>query len=64
MHAFYIHSPPLKIMLFMSYYGRRQNTLLHFHGNDGYVNAPQYYIIHTLPVVLLFSFLVHTQHQK
>jgi hypothetical protein len=26
--------------------------LLHFHGNSSYVNAPQCYLIHTLPVLL------------
>ena len=56
--------PPPKIMLFMRYCERRHNTLLHFHGNDGFANAQQYYIMHTLPLLLFFSFLACTPHQK
>ena len=31
---------------------QKGNVLLHFHGNNGHVNAPQCYIIHTLPILL------------
>jgi hypothetical protein len=29
--------------------------LIHFYGNNGYANAPQYYVIRTLPVLLYQS---------
>ena len=29
----------------------KENTLLHIHGNNGYVNVPQYYVICTLPII-------------
>jgi hypothetical protein len=35
-----------------------QNSWLRFHGNNGYVNAPHYYIIHCLFCSLFHSFLV------
>ena len=28
------------------------NAQLHFHGNNGYTNAPQYYVIHTFSILL------------
>jgi len=31
----------------------KEKTLLHIHGNNGYVNVPQYYGICTLPIMYL-----------
>jgi hypothetical protein len=36
------------------------NTYWLFHGSSGYVNAPQYYVIHTLSVLLFFSVIFAT----
>ena len=33
----------------------RNVILIGFHGNNGYVNAPQYYVIRTLPVLYPIS---------
>ena len=33
--------------------------LLLFHGNNGYANAPQYYVIRTLPVLLMYVFVLY-----
>jgi hypothetical protein len=34
--------------------------LIAFHGNNGYVNAPQYYVIRKLPILFKHSVSVYT----
>ena len=40
-----------------------RSTLSCFHGNNGYANAPQCYVIRTLPILFGYSLAVHTSNQ-
>jgi hypothetical protein len=42
-------------ILYFSY--TKENTLSHFHGNNGYVNVPQCYVMHKLLVFLIIRFI-------
>jgi hypothetical protein len=42
-------------VLYVNY--TKENTLLQFHGNSGYVNMPQCYVMHKLLIFLIIKFI-------